>query len=312
MNALGSFPRTPLFKSTDSSSGRALWVKDEAACPTGTFKDRLGWALARQLARSPVEDLLITCITLGNTLRSVAFFLNKLPASSIKPRILGLFPLRFSERIIGPDTHGQVCRGADVIALCEAEGALAAETDLESGYLDEGSISHLARSLAPPFLHHRDISYGIGEQAYAPILEEALDDLADPPAVVLVPVGAGVLFDECVEVVESRGLTTTVVGVSVTEPESIADKIYGYYSPYYQHLRDVRSARHPRYDRHPVLSVTDGEIIRAVQWAAQQEIEAEPSAVAALVPYLSNYQALPAGDILWINTGNGIVHGSAE
>ncbi len=307
MNALGSFPRTPLFKAADSSLGRTLWVKDEAACPTGTFKDRLGWALARQLAREPVEDLLVTCITLGNTLRSVAFFLNKLPSSSIKPRTLGLFPLRFAERIIGPDTHGRTCRGADVMALCEAEGALTAETDLESGYLDESSISRLARSLAAPFLHHRDISYGIGEQAYAPILEEALDDLGTSPAVVLVPVGAGVLFDECVEVVESRVLSTTVVGVSVTEPESIADKIYGYYSPYYQQLREARFASHLRHERHPVLSVTDEEIIQAVQWAAQQKIEAEPSAVAALVPYLSNCQALPVGDVLWINTGNGIV-----
>lgn len=308
MNILDSFPRTPLFKVSDVPPGRTLWVKDESACPTGTFKDRLGWALARQSARAPVADLLITCITLGNTLLSVGYFLNNSLASSIKPQILGLFPLRFAQRAIGPDTRGRTCRGADVIAACENEGTLTAVIDLESGFLDEKSIERLARSLAPPFLHHRDISYGIGEQAYKQILEEALEDLRTPPAAVLVPVGAGVLFDECVGLIESRGLATTVIGVSVTESHSVADKIYGYYSPYFEQLSRSGLSQHARHPRHPVLSVTDEEILQALEWASRREINAEPSAVAALVPYLNNYTGLPPGDVLWINTGNGIAY----
>jgi hypothetical protein len=190
--------------------------------------------------------------------------------------------------------------------LCESKGALTAEVDLESRFLNENEIERLAREIAPPFLYHRDISYGIGEKAYAPILEEALDDLGVAPSAVLVPVGAGVLFDECVDLVESRGLRTTVVGVSVIEPTSVADKIYGYYSPYFNQLVRSSVAAHSSFPRHPILVVTDDEIGQAILWCSERGINAEPSAAAALVPYLNLSLKLPPGDVLWINTGNGL------
>src|ERR1051325_4222596 len=169
MDEVRSFRRTPTLPITNFSGGRRLWIKDEAACPTGTFKDRLGWALARQFERAPIDGLLITCITLGNTLLSVSHFLKATQSDVIQPQLLGLFPLRFADRIIGPDSGGRSCQGSDVLALCESEGALTAEVDLESRFLDENDIERLAREIAPSFLHHRDISYGIGEKAYAPI-----------------------------------------------------------------------------------------------------------------------------------------------
>jgi hypothetical protein len=191
--------------------------------------------------------------------------------------------------------------------LCEADGALAREVDLESSYLAEPDIKEIARLLVPSFWQHRDITNGIGEAAYVPMLDEALVDLVTSPAAVLVPVGAGVLYDECVNLVESRGLPTVVVGVGVTDSDSVADKIYTYYSPYFEELRSQGRAVHTQHRRHPVLSVADKSIRSALDWAGCHGYNAEPSAVAALVPLFERLVDLPNGDVLWINTGNGIV-----
>jgi hypothetical protein len=302
-----TFKKTPLLMCPEPVSGRTLWVKDESKCPTGTFKDRLGWALAKQIEQSSRERLLITCITLGNTLISVSHYRDLLPTESRKPRVLGLFPLGFSGRKIGPDTSGNVCSGGDLIKRCEREGVFAKEVDLDTSFLNEVDIKELAGSLAPEFDHHRDISYGIGEAAYAPILTEALSELKTPPAIILVPVGSGVLFDEFIDVIELYGLPSVVIGVSVIDKTSIADKIYGYYSPFYKELRRKGRATRSQYPRHPVIVVKDDAIRHALTWASSQGYDAEPSSAAALVPLLKNLDWLPKGDVLWINTGNGVV-----
>ena len=42
--------------------GRAdVWVKDESACPTGNFKDRLAWRLAALLSETARRALLVQC-----------------------------------------------------------------------------------------------------------------------------------------------------------------------------------------------------------------------------------------------------------
>jgi len=304
--SLTDFPRTPLLRMPEPVEGHIMWVKDESACPTGTFKDRLGWALARQVVGSPIQDLLITCITLGNTLISVAHFLNSVD-ESIRPQVLGLLPNGFSQRVLGPDTAGCQCTGADVVRACQAKGAMTVEVDLESAYLSESDIREIGKKCVPSATESRDISYGIGEDAYASILQEALDDLPAIPSVVLVSVGAGILFDECVRVVEERRLPTVVVGVSVTEPSSVADKIYGYYSPYFADLCTQGRAFHSRFPRHPVLRVEDRDVLSALQFTKMVGQNAEPSSVAALVPILRKQIEMPSGDVLWINTGNGVI-----
>jgi hypothetical protein len=305
------FLRTPLHQRPCPELGCTLWIKDESACATGTFKDRLAWALARQEEHHYQDKVLITCITLGNTLMSVSHYLNNSPETAASPQILGFFPEGFSDRKIGPDTHGYIVKGIDVLHACRAKGARTIEVDLTSCRLDQLAIERLSRRYVPDYERHRDITYGIGVPTYAQILEEALQDMPVPPQAVLIPVGAGILFDECVAVIEQLRLTTQAIGVSVIEPTSVADKIYGYYSPFYKGLLQKGASVHPQYPRHWVLTASEKEVFSSLEWAARNGYNAEPSAAAALAP-LFRSEMLFKGDILWINTGNGLsaIHSS--
>lgn len=304
---LRSLPITP------GRNGWRLWIKDESSNPTGTFKDRLADALVRQLHGNPLGGrLLISCITLANTARSLGYYASCALRSQERPQILGLFPLGFRDREIGPDTAGATITGAQLFKWCSDLGVRCEEVDLQSSHLSESDIRDIAHGLGISFDEHRDISYGIGEKAYAPILAEALAEMPRPPRRVYVPVGAGVLFEECVELVEARNLAgTTVVGVTVVKADSIADKIYGYYSPYFNAIKERGAAHHPQYPRHPVITVTDDEIRETLGCVGRIGIDAEPSAAAAFVPVMS--QARNRSEAMWgaqevlvINTGNGM------
>jgi threonine dehydratase len=290
-----------------------LWVKDESSNPTGTFKDRLAAGLVRQLHGNSLGNrLMISCITLGNTVRSLGHYVSTALRSQEQPQILGFFPLGFRDCTIGPDTSGDTITGDELLKWCSDLGVRCEEVDLTSRYLDESDIRQLARGLGLIFDEHWDVSYGIGEQAYAPILAEALARMPTAPHRVYVPVGAGVLFKECVELVEAWNLAgTTVVGVTVVKADSIADKIYGYYSPYFKEIKQQGAAHHPRYSRHSVITVTDEEIREALTWVAEMGIDAEPSAAAAFVPVMAQARycseaSWSAQEVLIINTGNGM------
>ena len=303
------YKKTPLIRINQQVGKCSVWVKDESKNPTGTFKDRLAWALTRQLwGQSNLNEVLISCITMGNTVKSIGYFFSKLFAENNCPQILGLFPQGFSKRIIGPDSSGKTITGLDLINYCE--GVRCEEIDLETRYLTPEDIKKIAIDFGMKFNVYRDVSYGIGEMCYSVILKEALEQMPELPSHIYVPVGAGVLFDECVEVVESSKIDAIVVGITVVNENSLADKIYGYYSPYFQSLLKNKIAYHPKYDRHPVIIVSDDEIKGALQFTSAIGIDTEPSAAASFVPIVKqerDREYFPVCDnVLVINTGNGM------
>lgn len=301
-----SIDRTPLVKIV-MPGGRPVWVKDESACPTGTFKDRLASHAATLFGARGVlnPETVISCITLGNTLVSFAEYLLRRREAANRPQLLGLFPSGFGRRTIGPDTEGRTVTGAAVLEELHGSGAHVLEYPLEAGFLGPEQIEGIARGAGLRFERLIDVSYGIGEPAYEVILAEALHELAgEHIKVVVVPVGAGVLFEECVALIERERLPMRVMGATTLAPQSIADKLYAYYSPFFKTLTsEGRCLIQGADQQHVVECVADVDILEALRQLAVRGISAEPSAAAAFALLGRLPTDTPA---LVINTGNGL------
>ena len=114
---------------------------------------------------------------------------------------------------------------------------------------------------------------------------------------------------ECVEVIRERNLKTRVVGVAVTRSDSIADKIYGLYSPFYLDLFHKGIATYQGDSRFVVERIADEQIKAVKTHGLPHGFEnAEPSSWAALVPLLESTESSHSirGVVLVINTGDGI------
>jgi cysteine synthase len=285
-----------------------IWVKDESLCPTGTFKDRLSSRLEESLERTGLltPETAIGSITLGNTLASLASTFLRRPEEE-RPSVFGVFPAGFGARTIGPDTAGRSMRGADLLARLERLGARVIEHPLEERYLDGASMQRLAEQVGVRFRQFVDVTNGIDAPAYRIILEEALPEIGPAPLdYVIVPVGAGILFQEAVQLLRERGHHAVVLGVSVLSGNSIADKLFGYYSPYYDDLRKRAVAQYAPGSSDRVELVDDGAISEALGVLRAIGVDAEPSAAAAFAAL----SRLPAGsNVLVVNTGNGIPWG---
>ena len=286
-----------------------LWVKDEGQCPTGTFKDRLAWKLVEEIKGNRFDSSsshLISCITMGNTLASVAYALRNGLEEVQRPQLLGVFPSGFSSRIIGPDTSGRTVTGHAVLRRLREQDAVCIECPSDEAFLTEREIANLARNAGMRFASHRDITNGIGVPGYRSILAEALDGMPVPPDWVVVPVGAGVLFKECIDEVVERNLASRVIGVTVLKPTSIADKLYGRFSPYYDDLVRDGVAYHEGNKRFVVVPIEDDQIANYTR--DRLPFDSEPSGWAAFVPIVAWRLSIPQprGRILAIHTGNGI------
>lgn len=298
---------TPLVRLQWPGRGDIL-VKDESHCPTGTFKDRLGWRLVDLLTKEKRRgDLLISCITMGNTARSVAVAVTERFKPQHRPKVLAIFPEGFSARTIGPDNAGHTMQGSDLFQWLDQRGAHAVEHDLARGFLSKNAIASIAEKVGIGFSRHLDVSSGLIEApSYPPILEEALAEASDNIEVVVVPVGAGVLFEEIVEYIEQKHLPIRVIGVSSLQYGSIADKLYARYSEYYDELVASNIASHRRYPRHQIVCEENGGIRKALQ-RIPRSLRAEPSAAAAF-SLLDNTKLIPAdAKVLVVNTGDGIL-----
>ncbi len=302
------FPPTPLTEVSLGMPFRVL-VKDESACPTGTFKDRLGWELARRLrARTRGPETLVSSITYGNTAFSIHSGIEAAYESLPRPQEFAVFPMGFGNRQVGPDTSGSVIEGSKIIARLRRAGVICKEVDLAAGVMRATDIADLARGEGLEFTQHIDVSEGISEPCYAPILIEALgqaSELGLDIDTIIAPVGAGVLYDAVASEAVERDLSVRVLGAAVVDPESIGDKIYALYSPYYRSLRDHGVAQSRIASEHQVFVVSDSEILDSIGLVGST-VNCEPSAAASFALLLRKKIMLGARVVLVINTGNGI------
>ena len=301
--------KTPLVRVDYHKYDSHLWVKDESICPTGTFKDRLAWKYVQ--SNSEVvpcgPDIVLASITLGNTMRSFAYAVRSGMPVGRQPKLFAIFPAGFSKRRIGPNARGVSYDGSRIIDLLRRESVACVEHPLSEGFLGQIELETLAHQSCDSFRQLFNISNGIGTPAYKQILIEALDEMPVPPDFILVPVGAGVLFLEFVEVVRERRLNANVIGVTVKEANSFADKIYGLYSPFYQQIALSGIATYENDARFTVECIEDSAIRSVRERGLPEGFEsAEPSSWAALVPLITSPHKFTGKNVLVINTGNGL------
>jgi threonine dehydratase len=302
-----SWTPTPLFELESDAHCRVL-VKDESKCPTHTFKDRLGWELGRRLLVSGAgSETVVASITLGNTAISLAAGLDAYFKQAARPTVFGVFPSRFEFSDIGPDSSGRSTTGRAVLARLRSRNVICVEADTQERRLEAADVAELARNAGLDFSRFIDVSTGIDEPCYSPLIAEAMyqtSTLGYHPEAVLVPVGAGVLFDAAVQDVVRNFPSCRVFGATVLDPHSIADKIDAFYSPYYESLVERGVAESPLDPRSQVVIVDEAEI-RAALRDLRDAVDCEPSAAAAFA--LLRRQEIEALEtVLVINTGNGI------
>ncbi len=231
-------------------------------------------------------------------------------SSKYRPQLFAIFPSKFGLRKMGPDSNGKVRLGSEVLDALVSSGVRCIEYPLDQGFLLDTQLDALVLRHFGTSSRVFNITNGIGLPAYKQILIEALDQMPTSPDFVLVPVGAGVLFTECVDVICERNLKTRVIGVAVTQPDSIADKIYGLYSPFYSDLFQKGCALYRGDSRFYVQRISD-EQIAMVRFNGLPPgfNESEPSAWACLVPVINRMQSefTVRGVVLAVNTGNGLV-----
>ncbi|MFO0838329.1 MAG: PLP-dependent lyase/thiolase [Phycisphaerae bacterium] len=282
-----------------------VWVKDESACPTGTFKDRLAWRLASLISSAARPDFLVTSISLGNTLVSLMAAFEAAFPPDRRPQVAGVFPADFAGRTIGPDNRGHRMKGEAVLAKLGNQGANCIEYDLAAGWLSPHAVADLARDSGMEFSQHRDVSNGIEVPSYQAIAAEALQQCGEKIDYIVVPVGAGVLFEETVRYIERHSRQSQVIGVTTLNHHSVADKIYAAYSQYMRDLVARGRAHYPGLPQHSVIPVDDNSIMHALS-QIPAELSAEPSAAAAFSA-LDTAGLIPQdASVLIVNTGNGI------
>lgn len=283
-----------------------IWVKDEGSCPTGTFKDRLAWRLTSLLSEPDQHGLLVSSITFGNTLVSLATAFASAFTASQRPKLLGVFPRDFSRRTIGPDNRGRRMLGRTLLGRLREQGAVCIEHDLSAGWLAQDDIAALARGAQIAFVNHQDVSNGIEVPSYEAIVAEGLEQCETQIDCIIVPVGAGVLFEETVRYVERHFPRIRVIGVTTLDQYSVADKIHAAYSQYMRDLVVYGVACYPGLPRHPVFAIDDDSIMSALG-RIPTPIQAEPSAAASFALLDNHKHVPPHAGILVINTGNGII-----
>ena len=119
-------------------------------------------------------------------------------------------------------------------------------------------------------------------------------------------------FDEIAERVEYHGLKTKVIGVTVTESTSIADKLYGQYFLDLEKLNQNGFLESKRGKRHFIYKVSDKDIFDALVFLRNLQ-SAEPSGAAgfAFLKYLKDLypEFNPAtNSVVVVNTGNGFMN----
>jgi predicted O-methyltransferase YrrM/threonine dehydratase len=324
---------TPLYRYQDIFGIKSLYVKDESKNPTNTFKDRLAFAMLKPIVNDINNGIKPTkttfcSISYGNTAYSMGYYCNLLNAE-YKSEIVNavvIIPLKFSEKFLGPDTNGKIIKGSEVINKL-SDFCRIIEYDLDNEILDSTRIVSIVQNSGYALDKIIDITEGIDNPAYEPIISEVIEkQLEQIPDYIIVPFGAGILCNEIIDYVASKGLKSKIIPVSTGNPNSIATMLYG---PIWVDTNSLLNlgfgySKQKGKDKkgnirtpYKVFNVSDYQILKALQNIENPSFSSEPSALAAF-GILENLKTIDNSfdanlhSVLVINTGNGLLNYSSD
>lgn len=255
LRRVGHTPLVEFPELSDYFGLKHLTIKDESRNPFGTHKDRKSFyavSNARRLCGGVLPDAL--CIlTSGNAGLSLAAFAAGagLPVTAVTGSLAP--PLR---RLLE-----SACREVLEVDLNERRWssrrlqALAGER--------EGRVVLDVTNCAEPYLQ---------------LLDEIVGDAgATPPDVILLPVGGGELFIGLAARIRELGLRIRLIGVTVADSRTRADKLYASWTPHRAHIRKLTGTSSP----HRLLRLGDEASLMETFGAVRPHLRCEPSSAAA-------------------------------
>lgn len=303
------FPATPTFQIKVPGFNN-VWFKDESVNKySGTHKDRLAWEvvilyrdllIAKQNKRSGQALPQFSLISSGSAAIAIGRMLHEYKL----PKLKVLVDIKINQKIY------QAIKKSH----CEVF-----TTDLSKEELWSDKILSLTNNTNGfDLTSNKGISLDIGNFDWM-----SFEILNESPDYVFVPFGSGFVFTKLVEVAKNvvrapahdkryRGNIETLsscnfIGVTTTNPDSIADKLYSPFLPFAQISNDwIRFYKTAGYcgDQTGVQVVHEGFLNQAMKIAAEQGLSCEPSGIAGLALLLQAAETIPKDKkILIINTG---------
>ncbi len=193
-----------------------LLVKDESVNPTGTHKDRRSQLVAKDAGTLHPDKLVI--ITSANSGISLA----------------------------------RACRLSGAQIVCIVDSAMKKETknrlsaqvhrviekNLSTGILLTEQTIALARESEHEVIWDVTNNY---HEAYMGLVAELVNV---QPSHIIVPVGSGELFVGLYIGLKKYGLNSRLVGIGVSDPNSVADKLYAKWTPYETVIKSIARDGH--------------------------------------------------------------------
>ncbi|MCC6643518.1 PLP-dependent lyase/thiolase [Candidatus Peregrinibacteria bacterium] len=264
-----------------------LYIKDESANPTGTWKDRRSELIVKSAKAKGCHHLAL--ISMGNSAYSLAHAVryDGEIAKQTRIQVSAILPLNISPNIVRE---------------IERLGARTIRTDL-SQPLSAHQVVHLTRR------DSKDLPMIVTNHyhaAYSTLLDEIIEDLGpeNPPDTVICPIGSGEAFNGLYEadIARQRALYADpihIYGVNPYSRTSLADKLVGFeFSPYAQ-LWSILPGFKKR-----IIRINEDPIAPTHKIVTKHML-AEPSASIAFCG-LSILKPNPDKTVVIINSGLGV------
>lgn len=279
---IGHTPVLSVSEISDHFGIKDLTIKDESANYFGTHKDRKSLHVVLKAVNAASiacpEDLCI--LTAGNAGLSLA-------------GIASLYGLGITAFVggdsISPALHAQLEKACTTVI----------PLDLETRFWSSRELCRLAG--AGQGRRISDVTNGV-TAPFKGIVDEICElPPSQWPDVIVLPVGGGELFLGLARGIESRGLRTRLVGVTVRK-DSAADKLYSKWNPSEPQIRSITSLS----SQHALMCLDDEQLLLdTFNWLKKSTtIECEPSSAAAFAILHKLKDKLKQDErVMVINTG---------
>jgi len=300
-----SFPATPTVK-LKIANWDNIWLKDESHNPTGTHKDRMAWEVTIQAVHNHWKE--ISLISSGG-------------AASAIQHLFNLYGVATKLKVL-MDVHTE----QGIVKSLEKMGCKVFLHDLRDKMLLSSEIKKLTENHEGVDITYRSTLDGNNMIYYDWLSYEILNF---EPDYCIIPFGTGDLFINLLNIVEKEVNTDSLklqngdprfdsnisqiknchfIGVRATNEGTKMDKLYAAYLPTLDHYKQklkrltLTGAIGEKSEIHEIRN--DAGLLEALQIAAHNSIETEPSGIAGIAWLLGNELSLNHdAKILIVNTG---------